>query len=1313
MTTFLRSFLFTGLLRKCTVLALLLIGVVGMSVGQVSLTNASPSTIIDFSNTMQTGVGTNTSTAFTGSGFSPNPTNANAGRLNSNAWAVTGWSTGDLAFGGTRITAATDYTRGSTAGAVTTGGFYAYTGAPQSVANPCLMIQPGGSDFAPGTLTLRIQNNGTTNITQIDVSYNLFVRNDGARSNSFNFSHSTDNSTYTTVAALDYASTETADALEWVQVGSSPSRNTSITGLNIAPGGFFYIRWSSADISGMGSRDEFGLDDINISATYNSCLPTTTVTSFSPSSGPAGTHVTIIGTNLTNATGVRFGGIAGTILSQTATTLIAEVPANAITGKITIVEASCTSESAADFTVLTQNANCGTGTFGTNLIISEIFDSNAGSVGYIEIFNPTASAINLNGYYIRIFTGATTNLANFSSFSLASGAVAVIRIGNPLTGGTSLCPSVTLTQTFDLATGFNEDDEISLLQGTSGSGTVIDVVRTPNTVGFSRLRNAGAITPRTTFQSSEWTTADPETCGHLGTPSTSLASSNVTITTQPSDVNCAAVTFSVTANATPGVINYVWRYQAPGSAVWQLVSALNGTNDLIVTGSGTASITITGNTSILKDYQFYCEIGSGGSPQCVKYTNAVQYTYDSRPYYRTIASGQWTNPAIWQMSDTETGTYVAACQYPVADNSFKVNILTGHTVTLDVIDVTIDWVNINSGGALTIGTNSLLNFNNGNTSGADLQVNGTLTDGGGSTSNGVSFSSATWEIAPGATIIRTGTSSSGGYQTNYQGGISTIPANANWIIRGSSTVNVLFTSVGMFYPNLTFESSSGIWNPAAATSRFTGTTGGFATVKGNLDIGGTGAGTVTVYNENTNATAMQILGNLTVRSGSTLTNNGNASGTGFEVKGNVSVAGTLTVNGTGSSGTLIMSGTAPQSISGTGTYDLYSFTVNNTGAIVAGSGVTLNRALSMDGELTLTNGLINTSSTNMFSLTATATCPAGGTEFSFVNGPMRKSGTAAFNFPVGLLVVNDRNYGMIGITAVTAPHTFEALFYKANANLLGPSQTPLLLRVSFCEYWDLTRISGTEDVLVTLSWTPNSNCAVTYINNINAVVVANLNSSNIWVSLFGANRTGDGNMGTVQAISTPSTYPKFALGSTNIGQAPLPFNLNAFTAVPNKTAITLDWAVGNNHQQQQYMVERSSDGRNFETITTVNARQGQTLADYSFDDVKPLNGWNYYRIRATDFENKTNTSTILKVWWGKAAAINILPNPASEKIVINLSAPSSIKEIQIVNAMGQVMRTITTVQFSNEITISSLQAGIYYIRFLGKDGFSTRSFVKQ
>ena len=265
------------------VLLTLLLAIAGITVqAQLAFTNGSPTAFIDFSNTMPITVGSNPSTAFAGTGFGPNT--VTAGQLNSNAWAQTGWSDGALAFGGAFGTP-TDYGRATIAAAVNTGGIYAYTGAPNSVANPAYMMQPGGSDFTPGTLTHKMVNNGASIINQLAVSYNIYVRNDQARSQSLTFSYSTDNVTYTTVPAMDYATPTTLDVAGWVIVAGAPSRATTITGIAVAPGTNLYIRWSSDDVSGLGSRDEIGLDDINLTANYLAACtgptPNATLNSFS------------------------------------------------------------------------------------------------------------------------------------------------------------------------------------------------------------------------------------------------------------------------------------------------------------------------------------------------------------------------------------------------------------------------------------------------------------------------------------------------------------------------------------------------------------------------------------------------------------------------------------------------------------------------------------------------------------------------------------------------------------------------------------------------------------------------------------------------------------------------------------------------------------------------------------------------------------------------------------------------------------------------------------------------------------------------
>ena len=220
----------------------------GMLSAQVSLPTAGTSTTIDF-------------TGFDGSGVEASPT---AGQLDSDDWAFTGFSNGDLMFGGSGAALGTDYAKGVTTGGIFSGGIYAFDDG----TNQMMWIQATGSDFSPGSATLRLQNNSGAVMNDLTVDYLLTVLNDADRANSFNFSWSTDDVTYTNVPALDYTSPEAQDGITY-----TVNQSTTISGLSVAMGAFFYIRWDSDDVAGGGSRDEFGLDDIVLTIPTSSPAP--------------------------------------------------------------------------------------------------------------------------------------------------------------------------------------------------------------------------------------------------------------------------------------------------------------------------------------------------------------------------------------------------------------------------------------------------------------------------------------------------------------------------------------------------------------------------------------------------------------------------------------------------------------------------------------------------------------------------------------------------------------------------------------------------------------------------------------------------------------------------------------------------------------------------------------------------------------------------------------------------------------------------------------------------------------------------------
>jgi IPT/TIG domain len=76
-----------------------------------------------------------------------------------------------------------------------------------------------------------------------------------------------------------------------------------------------------------------------------------TVTSFTPTSGPVGTSVTLTGTNLNPPTSVTFGGAVAGVSSSSPTQIVATVPPGAMTGPIVVTTPTGTYTSATNFTV--------------------------------------------------------------------------------------------------------------------------------------------------------------------------------------------------------------------------------------------------------------------------------------------------------------------------------------------------------------------------------------------------------------------------------------------------------------------------------------------------------------------------------------------------------------------------------------------------------------------------------------------------------------------------------------------------------------------------------------------------------------------------------------------------------------------------------------------------------------------------------------------------------------------------------------------------------------------------------------------------
>lgn len=191
--------------------------------------------------------------SFTGTGFSPGST---ADDLDSNIYICTGASSGAVAYGETKSSG--DFGRGTSTGGVQSGGIYAFN--TDGAGDMCYGVQPSGNDFTPATMEVRIQNTTGTALSNFTISYDIKVNNNEGRASSFNFSYSNDDSTFTDVAALDYTTPVSSDVLGFVTVSK-----TTTFAVTVADGDYLYLKFSSDDDGGSGSRDEFGLDNLVVS----------------------------------------------------------------------------------------------------------------------------------------------------------------------------------------------------------------------------------------------------------------------------------------------------------------------------------------------------------------------------------------------------------------------------------------------------------------------------------------------------------------------------------------------------------------------------------------------------------------------------------------------------------------------------------------------------------------------------------------------------------------------------------------------------------------------------------------------------------------------------------------------------------------------------------------------------------------------------------------------------------------------------------------------------------------------------------------
>jgi hypothetical protein len=180
----------------------------------------------------------------------------------------------------------------------------------------------------------------------------------------------------------------------------------------------------------------------------------------------------------------------------------------------------------------------------------------------------------------------------------------------------------------------------------------------------------------------------------------------------------------------------------------------------------------------------------------------------------------------------------------------------------------------------------------------------------------------------------------------------------------------------------------------------------------------------------------------------------------------------------------------------------------------------------------------------------------------------------------------------------------------------------------------------------------------------------------------------------------------------------LPIELIAFNAKQSGTEVLLTWNTASEFNNDYFTVEHSTDGTTFEEIGQVKgAGNSNMLLNYSFPDVHPHQGLNYYRIKQTDFNGRGSYSEIEVVEFSEEQMVmRISPNPSTGLFWIELKMPVSAgMNLSITNAIGKTIYTVEhgfspkSMQF--EMNLSNQPEGMYILQLKLPQGIYTKQLI--
>lgn len=497
------------------------------------------------------------------------------------------------------------------------------------------------------------------------------------------------------------------------------------------------------------------------------------------------------------------------------------------------------------------------------------------------------------------------------------------------------------------------------------------------------------------------------------------------------------------------------------------------------------------------------------------------------------------------------------------------------------------------------------------------------------------------------------------------------------------------------------------------------------TINGNLVISGNSRVNISNMTADTKTYTLVVNGNVEVSDGylniQTFTGP-TTRPTTLQVKGNIEhTGGIITADGNRTIGSdeiyiVEMAGTTPQTINSV------PGAINNLNNSVTlrlnnPAGVTLLNPLTV-GLLSFNSankGVLTTSGSTLLTINnrSAGTLPVNQpADNGYVDGPVRRrtANQGLYEIPVG----KNGNLHMVEISPNTTEESFYIVEYFGQA-FADLSVVPPLTAVSNQYFWQVQKESGSDaSIRMFLEQ------AIPGATANDALLPAKYNGSD-WLNVKGTTGTslvpGNSSTGFV-TTDLQTTYGFYTIGYG--AQATLPVNLVSFNGKKmNGGKSQLNWTVSSNARPERFEILRSSDGRNFTSIGSVNGVSSKFL--YDFEDAGMLQGNNFYRLKMFDKDGSVNYSKIITLMNGSDGfyITSMLPTIVYDRARVNVSS-SKRGSVQLVvsDLNGRIVyQQIAAITAENQeiwLELRNLSKGAYHVTgYFNGIKSETLRFVKQ